>query len=146
MIEWAKISKILFIDIETISCEREYAALDPRLKVQWDRKAKFLPNEEAMTNDELFYRRAGIYAEFGKIIVIGLGYFHRSGDEKITLRVKAIMGQDEFGLLNEFKELVRMIPEKSYERPENREKLMTATQDAIDEAVAKEEAELDEDW
>ena len=111
MISWPVLSKILFIDIETISCSREYSSLDDRIKQQWDKKASFLPNEEALTNDELFYRKAGIYAEFGKVITIAVGYYHKDQNEKIFLRIKAIASHNEKELLQEFKDLLSQFSE-----------------------------------
>jgi hypothetical protein len=106
MINWSAISNILFIDIETVSCDREYSSLDERLKQQWDRKAAYIPNEEALSSDELFSKRAGIYAEFGKVITIGLAYFHHSADEGISLRVTAFADHDEQNLLMQFHDIL----------------------------------------
>jgi 3'-5' exonuclease len=47
------------------------------------------------------YNRAGIYAEFGKIIVISVGYFNGS-----EFRLKSFYGDDEKILLEEFATLL----------------------------------------
>lgn len=104
--EWRQLSNILFLDIETVSCKEEYKMLDPRIMAQWDRKATFLPNEAALTNDELFFNRAGIYAEFGKIVAIAVGYFHKNSANEIILRVKSFYAHDEKELLTDFVNLL----------------------------------------
>ena len=104
--DWRKLRNILFLDIETVSSTDDYSSLDPRIREQWDRKAGFLSNEEALSTDELYFKRAGIYAEFGKIITIGVGYFHRNEEEEISLRIKSISGHDEKELLQQFIELL----------------------------------------
>ena len=75
---------ILFLDIETVSQTYDYDSLDERIKSQWSRKASFLKKEERQTDAELFLERAGIYAEFGKIIVIGLGFFHEQDNSPLN--------------------------------------------------------------
>ena len=60
---------ILFLDIETVAATDHYASLDERLKVQWSRKVNFFrQREEGQTDEDLFHERAGIYAEFGKVM------------------------------------------------------------------------------
>src|ERR1043165_6359464 len=76
---------ILFLDIETIGVVEHYAQLNERFKTQWARKASFFKREENQTDGDLFEERAGIYAEFGKIIVIAIGKFAASDDEKKLL-------------------------------------------------------------
>ncbi len=97
---------ILVIDIETVGIVPGYAQLDARIRAEWDRKSIFLKNDENLTAEELFNTRAGIYSEFGKIICIGIGYYVKNENDEISLRVKAIYGDDEKALLLDFKELV----------------------------------------
>jgi len=95
---------ILFLDIETVATVPDYAQLDERLKVQWARKANYLKKDEQQTDDDLFNERAGIYAEFGKIICVGLARLKQKEDSKeLVLNTKAIYGDDEKELLLEFK-------------------------------------------
>lgn len=93
-------SSILFLDIETVSALPNYVQLDERMKKLWDRKASHLKAESTDTPEDL-YSRAGIYAEFGKIIVISAGFF--KGNE---FRIKSFYGDDEKIILNEFAELL----------------------------------------
>lgn len=100
------IKNTLIIDIETASISENYNDLDERLKKQWDRKAAFLKNEEQLPNDELFFERAGIYAEFGKVICIAAGFFIRTKSGEMGLRIKAYTGKNESDILSRFKELI----------------------------------------
>jgi 3'-5' exonuclease len=97
---------ILFLDIETVAITNNFQSLDERLKVQWSRKASFLKREDDQSDEELFHERAGIYAEFGKIICISVGklFDHESGE--LGLKTKAFYGHDEAVLLQEFKEML----------------------------------------
>ncbi len=102
---------ILFLDIETVSQSYDYNALDERIKKQWARKAAFLKKEENQTDESLFLERSGIYAEFGKIIVIGLGFFHQEGDQ-LQFRTKALKNDNELELLEEFRAIItKMTPD-----------------------------------
>jgi 3'-5' exonuclease len=95
---------ILFLDIETVACSDDYNSLDERLKAQWARKVGFLKQrEEGQTDEEVFHERAGIYAEFGKIIVIGIGMFAENVNGELTIKLKSLFDHDERKLLNEFR-------------------------------------------
>lgn len=94
---------ILFLDIETVACSPTYEQLDERLKVQWARKANFFrQRDESLTDRDLFHERAGIYAEFGKVIVIGMGKYSTNEAGERVLRTRCFAGHDEGALLREF--------------------------------------------
>jgi DNA polymerase elongation subunit (family B) len=103
------INKVLFLDVETVSAKPHYSLLDERMKKLWDRKASHIRQKEDQSPDEL-YDRAGIYAEFGKIIVISVGY--HNGNE---FRIKSFYGNDEKELLLDFASMLR----KHYHEPDN---------------------------
>ena len=98
---------ILFLDIETVPQCESYHSLDDRWKKLWDLKANQIAKNEE-TPEEI-YSRAGIYAEFGKIICISVGFIHDDGNGR-EFRVKSFYGENEFSLLEEFCELLQ----KSY--------------------------------
>ena len=100
------LKNILFLDIETISCVGSYQALDDALKPLWDQKAAGFSHADQEAARDLFFKRAAIYAEFGKIIVIGLGFITVDAHDVPTLRVKALKGHDEQALLQEFKAML----------------------------------------
>lgn len=100
-----EITDILFLDIETVSCHEQYQVLNDRLKFLWDKKASLLNKEEDEDDESFFFKRAGIYAEFGKIVTIAVGYLFKVDDE-YSLKVKAFTSDDEKQLLKDFKELL----------------------------------------
>lgn len=95
----------LIIDIETVSGNENIENLSPELKKQWERKAGFIRNPEEKSPDDLYEDRAAIYAEFGKIIVIGMAIFHENKGEP-ALRVKSLASDNEKDLLTDFKNFI----------------------------------------
>ena len=94
---------LLFIDIETVSMSATYEELSEKMKALWDKKSQLLDKEQTDTAAS-YTEKAGIYAEFGKIVCIGLGYFTMVEDN-YHLKVKSIYGQDEKSILLAFKEV-----------------------------------------
>lgn len=103
MLENVSLHDLLVIDIETVSQKPNFNYLDEEWQDLWTRKSGALNKPEI--DPSVLYERASIYAEFGKIIVIGLGIFH-GHDEGLQLRVKAIANHDEKLLLQEFADLL----------------------------------------
>lgn len=105
-----KIENILFLDIETVPQQPEYNQLTEKAKEFWDKKAISL-TKESQTPEEL-YGKAGIYAEFGKIICISVGIvIHR--EEGLGFRVKSFYGHDEKELLTNFATMLTRFTAKS---------------------------------
>lgn len=100
MLDNLNIENVLFLDIETAPAFPSYDELPDDFRKHWDRKTEFIRKEEGDTPD-LLYRRAGIYAEFGKIICISVGFV--KGNE---IRIKSFYGDDEKQLLHEFNSLL----------------------------------------
>jgi predicted PolB exonuclease-like 3'-5' exonuclease len=100
------IKNILFLDIETVSQKSDFQFLDERTKTHWLRKTNFLKNEENLSEDEFYFDRAGIYAEFGKIICISFGGIIFNDDNQLSLRVKTIGGDNEAEVLEQFKKII----------------------------------------
>lgn len=99
------VNNILFLDIETAPQYPDYNDMPEDWKQLWDMKsASLLKYHEGQTNESL-YPRAGIYAEFGKIICISCGVLQGAdGDKKIVL--KSFYGDDEKLLLHQFSEML----------------------------------------
>jgi len=97
---------ILFLDIETVGCADNYSKLSERLKAQWARKANYFKREEGQTDEDLFREKAGIYAEFGKIVVIAIGKYTEGEHGELGIRTKYFADHDEAKLLSEFSETV----------------------------------------
>ena len=98
------LENILFLDIETIPQYPAYDQCSDELKALWDRKAENLKRVEGESPGDI-YNRAGIYAEFGRIVCISTGII-RLHDGRTSLRIKSFSGDDERTLLAEFAELL----------------------------------------
>ncbi|MEQ9424388.1 MAG: 3'-5' exonuclease [Cyclobacteriaceae bacterium] len=98
---------LLFLDIETVAAFKSYNELPERMQPLWDKKAGFLRNEDQLPSPELYWDRAAIYAEFGKVIVISIGVFNYKEGEAPTLRVKSLKSDNEKELLLEFRTLLQ---------------------------------------
>ncbi|WP_343487008.1 3'-5' exonuclease [Allomuricauda sp. d1] len=96
------LSNILFLDIETVPEHADFESLDGEKQLLWEQKTSYQRKDEISPED--FYERAGIWAEFGKIICISAGYFVPKGDIQ-TFRVTSFHGE-EIDLLNDFKTLL----------------------------------------
>ncbi len=96
--------RILFLDVETVPEASKYEDLSEKMKMFWDKKAKNISPEN--DNSEEIYQRAGIYAEFGKIICISVGILFTENKEKF-LRIKSFSGHDEKKILLDFRELLK---------------------------------------
>lgn len=96
---------ILFLDIETVPQCCHYNELEERTKELWDKKASSFRRDITDETPADLYERAGIYAEFGKIICISVGYIRKEDQEQV-LRVKSFYGDDEKKLLSDFIQLM----------------------------------------
>ena len=91
----------LFIfDIETVPAVKDYDSLSPEFQKLFDDKLGRLRKEEE-TPQDFYFSRAGIYAEFGKIICIA-GAYITFKDELPQLKLKTFYGDDEKSLLEAF--------------------------------------------
>jgi len=102
MISKLNLENILFLDIETVPETENFSDLDTTKQELWSAKSRYQRKEE-FTAEE-FYDRAGIWAEFGKIICISVGYFKMEGDIR-NFRVTSFYG-DEIKILKDFKNLL----------------------------------------
>ncbi|MDR2449233.1 MAG: 3'-5' exonuclease [Prevotellaceae bacterium] len=99
MLNHLNLERVLFLDVETVPQAAVYNELPERMKTLWEKKSAYFRKED-QTAEEV-YERAGILAEFGKIICISAGYIH-SGDKGKVFRVKSFCGDDEKLLLTQF--------------------------------------------
>ena len=102
MISKLNLENILFLDIETVPETQYFSDLDKTKQDLWELKSHYQRKEDATAEE--FYERAGIWAEFGKIICISVGYFNFQGDKR-TFRVTSFFG-DEIKILKDFKNLL----------------------------------------
>ena len=102
MLRQIHLEDILFLDIETVPESVAFEELDESAQLLWEQKSRYQRKEEYTAEE--YYDRAGIWAEFGKIICISVGFFS-TRDGLRTFRVKSFHGE-EIGILKDFKSLV----------------------------------------
>ncbi len=102
MIEKVVLENILFLDIETVPEVENFNDLDDEMKQLFEHKTQYQRKEDFTA--EAFYDRAGIWAEFGKIVCISVGYFIIKGDIR-NFRVTSFWG-DEKKILTDFANLL----------------------------------------
>lgn len=102
MINRINLENILFLDIETVPEQSSFDLLDAEMQTLYANKTKYQRKEEF--SQEEFYDRAGIWAEFGKIVCISVGYFKMISDNR-TFRTTSFSGEERH-LLIAFKDLL----------------------------------------
>lgn len=101
MLKKLNLENILFLDIETVPEFAGHNQLSPEMQELWDKKSAYQRNDES---PEAFYERAGIWAEFGKIVCISVGYFNIKNQDRV-FRIKTFSGAEKT-LLEGFKNLL----------------------------------------
>jgi len=110
MLKKLNLEYVLFLDIETVPFYKSYNEIPETLKKLWDNKAERLPVQGEEKSTKELYARAGIYAEFGKIICISVGFMNGA-----EFRIKSFYGDDEKILLEEFSGLL----DRHYSTPQH---------------------------
>jgi uncharacterized protein YprB with RNaseH-like and TPR domain len=109
------IESILFLDIETVPAFPGFSEVSSPFRELWIHKAEQLSQKGEQTSADpeqkaaTLYERAGIYAEFGKIICISTGVFRNQ-----SLWIKSFAGDDEKELLASFNEMLEKAKEKGF--------------------------------
>lgn len=103
MLEHIDLQKILFLDIETVPAVPTFEDFDKEMQALWERKSAHFRKQEQTAAD--VFKRAGIYAEFGKIVTISAGYLSE-GNSGLQLRLKSFYSHNEKELLKEFNEML----------------------------------------
>ena len=102
MIHKIPLENLVFFDIETVPATATWDELDAEMQQYWEEKTRYQRREEY--SPEEFYERAGIWAEFGKVICISIGYFHLKNDLR-QLRITSFYGEEK-ALLEQFGQLL----------------------------------------
>jgi len=102
MIQRLALENILFLDIETVPQQERFDDLETEDRELFTLKTQYQRKEEISPED--FYERAGIWAEFGKIICISVGFFTRS-DTNRQFRMHSYTGA-EFKILTDFSKML----------------------------------------
>lgn len=111
MIKKIALKNLLFLDIETVPENENYEELSEEKKKLWELKTQYQRKEEF--DPEEFYERAGIWAEFGKIICISVGHFAFKGEER-SFRLKTFCGEEK-EILKDFRGLL----DQHFNRPQH---------------------------
>lgn len=103
----------LFIfDIETVPAHSSYSDLPSAFQKLFDDKVGRYRKEEE-NKEEYYFSKAGIYAEFGKVIVISCGYLQKSS-AGFQLKIKTFKNHDEKTLLHDFSQVLKTIAKHRY--------------------------------
>ncbi|MBE5319506.1 3'-5' exonuclease [Pedobacter sp. MR2016-19] len=103
MLKALDLNQVMVIDIETVPQYPSFQDVPPHFQELWEQKTHYQRNSDQ--SPEEFYEKAGIMAEFGKIICISLGIFSVQGKSS-SLRIKSIFGHDEKEMLHQFSALL----------------------------------------
>jgi uncharacterized protein YprB with RNaseH-like and TPR domain len=111
MLDNIKNDDVLFLDIETVPQQAGYDLLNPDFQSLWNKKAMFITKNDETPSS--VYERAGIYAEFGKIVCISIGMLHAGSEPgSFSIRIKSFYNDNESGLLQVFIDLLKTLSAK----------------------------------
>ncbi len=111
MLNRVPLDKILFLDIETVPQTYSFGDLDEKTRDLFEAKTRFLQKDDKGV-EEIYDERSGIYAEFGKIVCISVGFVNNASTGR-QIRMKSFHHEDEETLLLQFKRLL----EEHYNSP-----------------------------
>ncbi|MDP4184544.1 MAG: 3'-5' exonuclease, partial [Bacteroidota bacterium] len=97
---------VLFIDIETAPQYSSFEKVPEKFQILWEKRSSHFRNEDQEAGE--VYDRAGIYAEFGRIVCISAGFIVQKMGERL-FRVKSFYSEDEKALLIEFNDMLDRI-------------------------------------
>jgi len=97
------IENILFFDIETVPEWENYEQMDREMQQLFAEKTEY-QRKDGIEAEEFYGKRAGIWAEFGKIICISVGYFAAIQGYR-QFRITSFYG-DEKKILQDFANLL----------------------------------------
>lgn len=107
MLDHIYLRRVLFLDIETVPEQPNLSDLEPEMQALWQYKTGRFQKPEDEPQD-YYFQKAGVYAEFGKIICISVGFFAKTKNNnqeeppQETFRIKTFYGDDEKQVLNDF--------------------------------------------
>ncbi|MDR9401549.1 MAG: 3'-5' exonuclease [Psychroflexus sp.] len=102
MIHKIPIDNILFLDIETVPQYRSFSDLPEYQQQLYADKTRYQRKDDISAED--FYQKAGIWAEFGKIVCISAGFIAQKGNES-QLRITSFHGEEQ-NILTDFTQLL----------------------------------------
>ena len=104
ILQSVNLEDLIFFDIETVPLVEDFAGLPEDLQEIWQqREGGKAP--EGMDLAEWYSERAGLFAEFGQVVCVALGFFVRTKDG-LSFRVKTIAHPEEELVLEEFSQVL----------------------------------------
>ena len=111
MIHQINLTNLLVIDIETVPGTPDFQLLPEDWQGLWqDKISKTMP--ENISPNDSYLQKAGILAEFGKIICISTGFFYHEANGGLCFKIKSFSGDDETMLLTAFVDLLNTFRDK----------------------------------
>lgn len=111
MIHQINLTNLLVIDIETVPGVPDFQLLPESWQELWqDKISKTMP--ENISPDESYLQKAGILAEFGKIICISTGFFYNDANGNLCFKLKSFSGDNEAAILYDFVDLLNTFRDK----------------------------------
>lgn len=104
------LTKIFFLDIETVSQVAHFGELETEWQQLWEEKTRWQRKED-ISAEEYYPQRAGILAEFAKVICVSIGYFERADGYPRKFRIKSFASRNEAELLED---LSRVLQKEQY--------------------------------
>lgn len=104
MLEQLELQNIMVLDIETVPQFANFDEVPEHFQKLWESKTIYQRKNQETAGE--FYERAGIWAEFGKVICISVGIFKNNQN----FRVKSFYSHNELELLIEFIKLLNTQP------------------------------------
>ncbi len=87
-----------------MSAVPDFAELSEDWQQLWDNKTRFQRHD--VSAEEFYPQRAGVLAEFGKVVCISCGYFVEN-EEGRQFRLRSFFGDDEQVLLSDFAQVLK---------------------------------------
>ena len=107
MLHQVNLDELLFIDIETVSAKPIFSELTAAWQQLWEEKTKYSIPAGLLPSD-YYEQRAGVMAEFAKVICVSLAYF-RKQEKSYQLRVTSIHGDDETVVLGQLMNMLELL-------------------------------------
>jgi 3'-5' exonuclease len=110
-------AQTLFIDLECVPAVPSFFDLDEWMQTlrekKWSRMLSNWNDDDMLSASDLYEQRSGIFAEFGKIIVISTWILAKQPDWTMHMRMKSFSWDDEKTLLVDFFDMLNTYFAKS---------------------------------
>ena len=123
MFQLQQLENFLFFDIETAGGEASFSDLSERMSQLWSTRSEILrnhlsskyPDNAGKTDDELYLNKAGLQAEFGRIVCISFGVL-KIVDGFPKIQVVSYAGDDERLIIEKSFKLIAHVSKSSLAR------------------------------